>query len=108
MSITANAFWLSACRIAADLLSFVLFAAISRAFGPAGAGEYSYAYAVAGFVAIVAASGLDEYGVREYARAGLGEAARRALWRDLLAAQAARLALGLVLLVAYLALAGHA
>jgi O-antigen/teichoic acid export membrane protein len=45
MSITANAFWLSACRLAADLAGFALFAVIARVFGPAGTGEYAYAFA---------------------------------------------------------------
>jgi O-antigen/teichoic acid export membrane protein len=47
MKVISNAFWLSFGRIAADLLSFVLFAAISRTFGPSGTGEYSYAFAIA-------------------------------------------------------------
>jgi O-antigen/teichoic acid export membrane protein len=33
MKVITNAFWLSFGRIAAELLSFVLFAAISRTFG---------------------------------------------------------------------------
>jgi len=100
MSVTSNAVWLAACRIAADASGVALFAAVSRAFGPAGAGAYSYAYAIGSLAAILASSELEEYGIREYARSA--PPSRRALWADLLAAQAVQLALGSAALAVYL------
>ena len=85
MKVITNAFWLSFCRIAADLLSFVLFAVISRTFGPAGTGEYSYAFAIASLIALLATAGFEDYGIRQYARAA--EQQRPQLWRDLLQTQ---------------------
>jgi O-antigen/teichoic acid export membrane protein len=69
MKIITNAFWLSLCRISTDILSFVLFAVISRAFGPSGTGEYSYAFAIATLVALTSTAGFEDYGIRQYARA---------------------------------------
>jgi len=57
MKVISNAFWLSFGRIAADLLSFVLFAAISRTFGPSGTGEYSYAFAIATLISLTSTAG---------------------------------------------------
>jgi O-antigen/teichoic acid export membrane protein len=95
-----NAFWLSACRIACDVLSFVLFAAISRAFGPAGTGEYSYAFAVGTLVALISTSGFEDYGIRQYARATDGTRAQ--LWQELLSTQCVQLALGLLALAVFI------
>ena len=92
MRVLINAFWLSFCRIAADLLSFVLFAVIARTFGPTGTGQYSYGFAVGTLVALIATSGFEDYGVRQYARAPGAE--RGQLWEDLLATQCLQLALG--------------
>lgn len=92
MRVLINAFWLSFCRIAADLLSFVLFAVIARTFGPAGTGQYSYGFAVGTLVALISTSGFEDYGVRQYARAPVHE--RGQLWEDLLATQCLQLALG--------------
>jgi O-antigen/teichoic acid export membrane protein len=104
--ILKNAFWLSVCRLAADFSSLVLFAVISRDLGPAATGQYSYAFALGTFIAILAASGLDQYGVREYAR--LNSAAdRSACWRGMLFVQSLQLLTGLVvLLMAVLYLGG--
>jgi O-antigen/teichoic acid export membrane protein len=92
MKVLTNAFWLSSCRILADLLSFALITVISRAFGPAGTGDYSYAFAVGTLVAMISTSGFEDYGIRQYARAAPSE--RPQLWRDILSAQCAQLALG--------------
>jgi O-antigen/teichoic acid export membrane protein len=92
MRVLINAFWLSFCRIAADLLSFVLFAVIARTFGPTGTGQYSYGFAVGTLVALIATSGFEDYGVRQYARTPVAE--RGQLWEDLLATQCLQLALG--------------
>jgi O-antigen/teichoic acid export membrane protein len=92
-----NAFWLSVCRVAADLSSLVLFIAISRDLGPASTGEYSYAFALGAFIAILAASGIDQYGVRQYAR--LSSAVdRTACWQGMLIVQGIQLALGIAVL----------
>jgi O-antigen/teichoic acid export membrane protein len=104
MLVIRNAFWLSFCRFAADFSSLVLFTAISRDLGPSSTGEYSYAFALGAFIAIFAASGLDQYGVRQYVRLGSAED-RAACWRNMLVAQMLQLVLGLGLLglaVAYL------
>jgi O-antigen/teichoic acid export membrane protein len=94
MSVLINAFWLSFCRIAADLLSFVLFAVIARTFGPTGTGQYSYGFALGTLVALIATCGFEDYGIRQYARAPAHE--RGQLWEDLLATQSLQLVLGAV------------
>jgi O-antigen/teichoic acid export membrane protein len=102
MRVLANAFWLSVSRTAADLLGFVLFALISRRFGPFGTGQYSYAFAVGGIVALIGSSGLEEYGIRQYVRSA--GAARATVWQGMLSTQLLQLgvsavALGIFLLV---------
>ena len=92
MKVIRNAFWLSFCRTAADVLSFVLFAVISRTFGPAGTGEYSYAFAVATLVALATTAGFEDYGIRQYAHAKEHE--RRQLWQDILSTQCVQLLIG--------------
>lgn len=99
MKVITNALWLSICRITADLLSFVLFAAISRVFGPSGAGEYSYAFAIGTLVALISTSGFEDYGIRQYARSAAAD--RALLWQELLSTQAAQLALGALTLGAF-------
>jgi O-antigen/teichoic acid export membrane protein len=100
MKVIANAFWLSSSRIAADLLSFVLFAVISRAFGPAGTGEYSYAFAVATLVALASTAGFEDFGIRQYA--GTAEHERPELWSALLTTQLVQLLIGLSALGVFL------
>jgi O-antigen/teichoic acid export membrane protein len=102
MRVLANAFWLSVSRTAADLLGFVLFALISRRFGPLGTGQYSYAFAVGGIVALIGSSGLEEYGIRQYVRSD--GAGRATVWQGMLSTQLLQLgvsavALGIFLLV---------
>jgi PST family polysaccharide transporter len=100
MKVMANALWLSCCRIAADGLSFLLFLAIARVLGPSGTGQYSYAFAVAGLVALISTSGLEEYGIRQYVRAAPAERAQ--LWASMLVTQGAQLALGLTAFALFL------
>lgn len=100
MRVFKNAFWLTTGRTLADVASFALFTAVSRILGPSGTGEYSYAFAIGNLVAIIASSGFDEYGIREYACASPAE--RPGLWRNLTAAEPPRLALGLLCLVLFL------
>jgi O-antigen/teichoic acid export membrane protein len=102
MKVITNAFWLSFCRIAADVLSFALFAVISRAFGPAGTGQYSYAFALAALVSLVSTSGFEDYGIRQYARAAARE--RPALWEAMICAQTLQLLIGAAALAAFLGL----
>ena len=97
MIVIRNAFWLSVCRFAADFSSLVLFTFISRELGPASTGEYSYAFALGALIAIFAASGLDQYGVRQYMRLASDEA-RAECWRNLLVAQVLQLLMGLGIL----------
>jgi O-antigen/teichoic acid export membrane protein len=68
LTITRNAFWLLGCRVIGDFLNLLLFILISRKFGPAGVGAYSYGFAVTGFVFVIGCLGIEEYGLREYAR----------------------------------------
>jgi O-antigen/teichoic acid export membrane protein len=82
---TANAAWLVGCRVAGDIVAFALFVAVSRHFGPAGIGTYSYGFAVATLGYYVSALGIDDYGVREYVRLPRSEGAR--LIAELLGAQ---------------------
>jgi PST family polysaccharide transporter len=96
-----NTVWLSVCRIAADLSGLVLFTVISRRFGPIGTGEYSYAFALGAFIAILATSGIEQYGVRQYAC--LHSRTQKAdCWQSLLVTQFIQLSLGLVVLGAVL------
>jgi O-antigen/teichoic acid export membrane protein len=97
MIVIRNAFWLSVCRVAADFSSLVLFTFISRDLGPAFTGQYSYAFALGAFIAIFAASGLDQYGVRQYMRLGSDED-RAECWRNMLVAQVLQLLMGLGIL----------
>jgi O-antigen/teichoic acid export membrane protein len=97
MIVIKNAFWLSVCRFAADFSSLVLFTFISRDLGPASTGEYSYAFALGAFIAIFAASGLDQYGVRQYMRLTTDEE-RAACWRNMLVAQGLQVLVGVGLL----------
>jgi len=97
MIVIKNAFWLSVCRFAADFSSLVLFTVISRDLGPASTGEYSYAFALGAFIAILAASGLDQYGVRQYMRLN-SEQDRVACWQNMLVAQGLQLLMGIGLL----------
>lgn len=68
MNITRNAAWLLGCRISGDFLNLLLFVLISRVFGPAGVGEYSYSFAVVGFIWVIGNLGIEDYGLREYMR----------------------------------------
>jgi len=86
MRVFRNAFWLTTARVTGDLASFALFVAISRSFGPAATGEYTFAFALASFLAFLACAGFDECGTSLYART-TDEAARRRLWADILTAQ---------------------
>lgn len=104
MKVITNAFWLSLCRIAADLLSFVLFAVISRTFGPAGTGEYSYAFALATLASLCATAGFEDYGIRQYARTAEHE--RALLWRNVMSAQVIQLLFGAAALAVFLMLSG--
>jgi O-antigen/teichoic acid export membrane protein len=97
MKVITNAFWLSLCRIITDLLSFVLFAVISRTFGPSGTGEYSYAFAIATLIALTSTAGFEDYGIRQYARAD--EHDRAQLWQDIFSTQCIQLLLGLAALI---------
>ncbi|MBX5463448.1 MAG: oligosaccharide flippase family protein [Steroidobacteraceae bacterium] len=95
MRVATNAFWLSVCRILADALSFALFAAIGRAFGPTGAGEYSYALALATLLMFLCSGGLEEYAIPQYTRAAPADRPR--VWRQILSAQAVQLGVMLAL-----------
>jgi len=97
-----NAFALLACRIGADGLNFLLFLVVSRRFGPEGMGEYGYAFALAGLVYYAATLGIDEYGVREYAR--LPSDRRPTLISNLLGAQLCIAVVVLMVLLGYLAI----
>lgn len=100
MKIIKNAIWLTGARGFADIASFLLFTVISRAFGPAGTGEYSYAFAVGNLVALIGSSGLEEYGIREYASAVVVD--RQRLWRNLVSTQVRQLMAAAIFLCLFL------
>jgi O-antigen/teichoic acid export membrane protein len=60
--------WLSMGRIAGDLLTFVLFVVLSRAFGQEGVGQYAFAMGLTGFFAAAADFGLYNLTVKELSR----------------------------------------
>ena len=75
---------------------------ISRQFGPAGVGAYSYGYAVTSFVFVIGCLGIEEYGLREYARMEAGSRAQ--FIAELLGTQAMMLLAALAGLGIYLLL----
>lgn len=105
MRVLRNAFWLTSARITGDLASFALFVAISRSFGPATIGEYSFSFALASFLAFLACAGFDECGTSLYARAP-DEAARRRVWADIVTAQYLQLGIAVLCFAVFLALTG--
>jgi Membrane protein involved in the export of O-antigen and teichoic acid len=104
MKTTVNAFWLVGCRVAADFLSFLLFIAVSRHFGPEGIGTYSYGFAVATIGFVIGGLGIEGYGVREYTR--LEPRHGSALVADLLGAQILVVTLTVLALAVYLWMTG--
>jgi O-antigen/teichoic acid export membrane protein len=102
LSTTRNAIWLTGCRLTGDVLNLSLFVLISRRFGPAGAGAYSYGFAVATFAFVIGCLGIEEYGLRQYAR--LDTTQRRTFLGELLGTQLLMVALAAATLVVYLAL----
>ena len=100
MKTVANAAWLTITRVAGDLLSFLLFVAIARHFGPAGTGAYSYSFAIAALVSVFGGLGLDMYAIREFAR--LDQPTHPRFLASLLGAQALAVAAALVGLAVYL------
>src|SRR3984957_18029658 len=68
MSRSRNTVWLTACRLTGDVLNLLLFVLISRQFGPAGVGAYSYGFAIATFAFVIGCLGIEEYGLRQFAR----------------------------------------
>jgi O-antigen/teichoic acid export membrane protein len=99
---TRNTAWLTGCRIAGDLLNLLLFVIISRQFGPTGVGAYSYSFAVATFAFVIGCLGIEEYGLRQYAR--LDSAERPGFLGELLGTQTLMVAVAVIGLAAYLAL----
>jgi O-antigen/teichoic acid export membrane protein len=97
-----NAAWLLGCRVAADLLNFVLFLIVSRQFGPAGMGEYAYGFAIAGFAYATSTLGIEDYGMREYLRRAPSDRPR--LMADLLGAQSCIVVAVVIALAVYLLL----
>jgi O-antigen/teichoic acid export membrane protein len=93
MRAISNALWLSFSRVLADVLSFFLFVGIARDFGPGGTGQYSYAFAIGSLVALAAASGFEEFGIREYVQSS--PAARPTVWTNILTTQCVQLAIAL-------------
>jgi O-antigen/teichoic acid export membrane protein len=105
MLVVRNTVWLSICRIAADLSGLVLFTVISRRYGPMGTGEYSYAFALGAFIAILATSGIEQYGVRQHACLR-SDREKADCWHNLLVTQSIQLSAGLFVLATVLVIAG--
>jgi O-antigen/teichoic acid export membrane protein len=106
MLVIKNTVWLSICRITADLSGLVLFTVISRRYGPTGTGEYSYAFAVGAFIAILATAGIEQYGVRQYACLR-SDREKADCWHSLIVTQSLQLSVGLLVLGAALLIAGE-
>jgi O-antigen/teichoic acid export membrane protein len=104
LSTTRNAIWLTSCRLTGDVLNLLLFVLISRRYGPAGAGAYSYGFAVATFAFVIGCIGIEEYGLRQYAR--MGSADRPVFLGQLMGTQVLMVALAVLALAVYLALTG--
>jgi|GEM_PF-1547272 len=102
LKLTTNATWLFGCRLGGDLLNLLLFVVISRNLGPAGMGAYAYGFAVATFVFVIGSIGIEEYGLRQYAR--LTGEQRRPFLAELLGTQLVMTAVAVAGLVVYLAL----
>ncbi len=105
MLVIRNTVWLSICRIAADLSGLALFTVISRRYGPMGTGEYSYAFALGAFIAILATAGIEQYGVRQYACLH-SDRERADCWHSLIVTQSLQLSAGLLVLGTVLLIAG--
>jgi len=104
LSTSRNAIWLTGCRLSGDVLNLLLFVLISRRFGPAGAGAYSYGFAVATFAFVIGCLGIEEYGLRQYAR--MDATGRPAFLGELLGTQMLMVALAVLALAIYLGLTG--
>lgn len=102
MSRTRNTLWLTGCRLTGDVLNLLLFVLISRRFGPTGVGVYSYGFAVATFAFVIGCLGIEEYGLRQYAR--MHEAQRPAFLGELLGTQALMVLAAVLTLAVYLLL----
>lgn len=99
-----NAGWLAGGRLTGDVLNLLLFVMLSRRFGPAGVGQYAYAFSLVGIAYAVASLGLEEYGVRELARRPPGKGGR--FLEGLLATQFSVITLVALALAGYLAVSG--
>lgn len=80
----------------------LLFVLISRQFGPPGIGVYSYSFAVATFGFVIGCLGIEEYGLRQYARTDAEQ--RPAFLSELLGTQSLMVVAALVGLAIYLAI----
>jgi O-antigen/teichoic acid export membrane protein len=102
LSRSRNTVWLTACRLTGDVLNLLLFVLISRRFGPSGVGAYSYGFAVATFAFVIGCLGIEEYGLRQYAR--MDAAQRPAFLSELLGTQTLMVAAAVIGLAVYLSL----
>ncbi len=102
MNVTRNAAWLLGCRISGDVLNLLFFVVISREYGPPGVGAYSYGFAVTGFVLVIGSMGIEDFGLREYARM---QASRRPQFiAELLGTQLVMLTVAFIAVGVYLSL----
>lgn len=92
----SNTVWLAAGRVASDTLAFVLFILVARHFGASGIGVYSFNFALATILYELITLGVEEYGVREFARHPA--AAKAELIRSLLGAQVLITSVALIVL----------
>jgi O-antigen/teichoic acid export membrane protein len=99
LSKAKNTLWLTGCRLSGDIVNLLLFVLISRQFGPSGVGGYSYAFAVATFGFVIGCLGIEEYGMRQYARTD--PSVRPTFLGELLGTQAMMLVAAVLALVLY-------
>ena len=104
MKVKINAISLIFCRVGSDFLSLLLFVGISRHFGPAGVGEFSYGFAIATLVFVIASLGIDSYGVRHFLQ--LAAPQRSAWMAELLGTQVVMSSISVAGLGGYLLLSG--
>ena len=104
LKVKINAISLIFCRVGSDFLSLLLFVGISRHFGPAGVGEFSYGFAIATLVFVIASLGMDTYGVRHFLQLAPHE--RSAWMAELLGTQVVMSLISVAGLGGYLLLTG--
>lgn len=102
--IVSGAGILTIARVAGDMASALLFVTISRIHGVESVGLYAYAFAIAQIAQQVVNYGFEDYGLREFARAG--EPKRSAFLGNVLGLQSMLLVVVLLGVAVFVGLTG--